>query len=373
MIRVLFDHQAFLIQGIGGISRYFANLMQTFSSGNAVKPFHSAILSRNVYGPMLPSPRPLRLLKSRSISGYIDSFAAQCIIALGNMDVFHPTYYGSEGLSFSQKLPMVLTIYDMIHELFPELIKNDTATIPNKKAAALAANRIIAISQTTKNDIVRILGISPDKIDVVHLATSFSEKTASACLPFISGSYILYVGTRSSHKNFDSLIRALALMDKARRPKLVCAGGGVLTTNESRGLKELGLIQEVAVIPDVNDSELAALYCNARAFVFPSRYEGFGLPILEAFACNCPVIAAQAGSIPEIAADAALYFGPDDIQGIADCIDRITHDNDVAKKLKLAGTIRNADFSWQKTAEQTHETYKRAMCNKQNRSKRMAF
>jgi glycosyltransferase involved in cell wall biosynthesis len=361
MIRVLYDHQAFLLQGIGGISRYFAELMCQFASGQQVRPLHSALLSQSVYGPILPPPRPFRIIRSRSVSRSVNSVAARILLAFGKIDVFHPTYYDTRALLPAAGMPLVVTVYDMMHELFPELGGRDPLTIANKRAMVTAASRVIAISETTRQDIVRIIGVPQERIDVVHLATRFDAAMAGALLPGIQGPFVLYVGTRGFYKNFPFLVKALASIPAARRPRLVCAGGGPFTGEEQGFIAGLGMQQDVSAFPRVTDSELASLYCGAACLAFPSHYEGFGLPLLEAFACRCPVVAAKAGPVPEIAADAALYFGPDDVGGCAAAIDRVTHDRAEAERLKKAGAVRGRDYSWEKTAAQTVDVYKRAM------------
>jgi glycosyltransferase involved in cell wall biosynthesis len=359
MIRVLFDHQAFVMQGIGGISRYFTELMQEFGGGKHVRPFHSALLSQSAYAALLPRPRPLGLTHSHSVSEFVNNAAVRAILSLGHIDVFHPTYYDTRACPLARGRPVVVTVYDMMHELFSDLGTRAPDTIANKRAMALAATRIIAISENTRQDIVRIIGVPQERIDVVHLATRFTNGMDASLKAAPGSPFVLYVGTRGSYKNFPLLARAVALLPQTRRPVLVCAGGGPFTNEEHESAAGLGL--QVSVFPRVTDAELAYLYKNAACLAFPSRYEGFGLPLLEAFACHCPVVAAKAGPTPEIAADAVLYFGPDDADGCAAAIDCVTNDRGEAQRLRLAGELRGRDFSWEKTAAQTTDVYKRAL------------
>jgi glycosyltransferase involved in cell wall biosynthesis len=170
--------------------------------------------------------------------------------------------------------------------------------------------------------------------------------------------YLLFVGNRRVYKNFDTFTESISqLLRDDKNLYLICAGGGKFTPSEIASLEKSGVINKVTQC-SFDDNILAQLYQNALAFIFPSLYEGFGIPILEAFFCGCPVVASNISSLPEVAGDAAEYFDPLDKISILNAVKKIAYDHGLRCKLKNKGYERLKNFSWEKTANQTKMLYK---------------
>lgn len=280
-------------------------------------------------------------------------------------DLIHPTHTNAYDLiPFIGKTPLVLTVHDMTHEIYPHLFKNDP-TAQRKLDYAQRADRIIAISECTKRDLVAICGIEPEKIDVIHHGNSLVLPADAATRPMeLPERYVFFVGKRLGYKNFDTFLKAFAeLADADRELQLVCAGGGAFTPEELAlidGLHLTGRIHQRWV----TDEELAIMYNRSQVFVYPSAYEGFGLPLLEAFSCGAPVLCAKASCFPEIAGEGADYFPADDAAAMAAAMQKVLESHDYANDLRSRGAERLTCFSWEKCAKETKETYQKAIDQK---------
>jgi glycosyltransferase involved in cell wall biosynthesis len=170
--------------------------------------------------------------------------------------------------------------------------------------------------------------------------------------------YLLFVGLRSGYKNFEGFVEAFAVSKKLKdRFHVVCFGGGAFSTTEKDNFKELGVEKYVHQVSG-NDKMLVNYYRNATAFVCPSLYEGFGIPILEAMGLSCPVVCASTSSIPEVAGDAAVYFDPNDISSIQSVLENTLFNKDLLTDLKKRGLQREANFSWDICADETLSLYR---------------
>jgi glycosyltransferase involved in cell wall biosynthesis len=246
----------------------------------------------------------------------------------------------------------------MIHEIYPEMFSSKDKTPERKKTLAQKATKIIAISENTKKDIIKFLGIGENKIEVIYLANSINSiKNIDNINIELPKTYILFVGSRRGYKNFDLFIEAISpLLNDDVKLNVVCAGGGKFNDIEIEKLKNLKIKDRVFYYSG-SDSVLAYLYKKAIAFVFPSLYEGFGIPLLESFACGCPVICSRTSSLPEVAGDAALYFDPTDKLSILKSIQKVIYDDELRDQLVYKGSQRVKEFTWKKTAEKTKKLY----------------
>jgi glycosyltransferase involved in cell wall biosynthesis len=277
-------------------------------------------------------------------------------------DILHATFYDPGVLRNVRGGKLVVTVLDMIPEHFPDFF--DTRSwygrfvtkrwIEGKRTLCERADAILAISEHTKQDIVKLYGIDPARITVTHLGNNLSG--GGERLPGLPARYVLFVGTRNTYKNFDLFIEAIAALDD-RDLAVLCIGGGAFTASESELLGRHRVADRVTQ-RSVRDDELAACYAHAAAFVFPSRYEGFGIPILEAFACGCPTLVANASCFPEIAGDAALYFEPTDRDSLRDQLCRLLTDEDLRATLRTKALARAQTFTWEATAQRTVTTYR---------------
>jgi glycosyltransferase involved in cell wall biosynthesis len=253
----------------------------------------------------------------------------------------------------------------MIHEIYPDYFESSDRIREWKRQLAQKATKIIAISENTRQDIIRFYNIDPEKIEVTHLASSLKaepplEKNGHV-QPVLSYPYLLFVGKRKLYKNFDFFISSAApLLKQYPNLKVVCTGGEPISNEERQTFSTLGITGRVIqIFPD--DAALGKLYLDAIALVFPSLYEGFGIPVLEAFNCGCPVIASNASSLPEIGGDAALYFNPGDSSSILEALDIIVEDQEIRNECIKRGYQRAKEFSWEKTAKLTERVYKGAI------------
>ncbi len=264
--------------------------------------------------------------------------------------VVHRSYFGPP---LRITVPIAVTVYDMIAELFPHSFPKTDATPRNKRESVREASLVFAISETTKSDLIRLLECDPQKIRVLPLgvnppAEETERRAAERATPG-ERPFVLYVGLRGGYKNFSAVLGALCV-PALRGLDLVCFGGPPFTPAELAMIEQHGLTGRVRrVVGD--DDLLGAHYRTTACFVYPSCYEGFGLPPLEAMIRGCPVVASNGGSIPEVLGDAAALIDPDDIDGFAAAIDRVLTDDDLRRERILAGYQRASMFSWAKTTE----------------------
>jgi glycosyltransferase involved in cell wall biosynthesis len=267
----------------------------------------------------------------------------------------------------------VVTIHDLIYKVRPEahqgvLSVGMRLVVP---AAARRSHRIIAVSRNTRDDIVRLFGASPERIDVVPQGLGATPRAEPAPEADVRGRFdledrrvALSVSAKRPHKNLARLLEALALLPLERRPLLVIPGYPTWYEAELRDrAAELGVDGDVRFLDWIEAGELEALYGLADCFVFPSLYEGFGLPVLEAMSRGVPVACSNRSSLPEVAGDAALLFDPDSPRAIADAIERLLVDEALAARLREAGRAQAARFTWEATARGTLASYERALAD----------
>jgi len=368
-MKILYDHQIFSTQIYGGISRYFIELMKNIENNDEIKYELPLIYSNNCYLKQLSNFSCRSFFKNYDfkkrdrIINYLNNIISKNIISKEDYDIFHPTYYNPYFLDYIGKKPFVLTIFDMIHEVLTDYFHCNDRVAEHKKLLALKADKIITISENTKKDIIKLYNMNENKIKVIHLASSFNNfnmdniknRDIKHKLP---KKYILYVGSRWGYKNFYNFIKAISLLLKTDNNLfVVCAGGGNFNENEKELLRGLSMQNKVFQFK-TDDEGLRVLYKNALAFIFPSLYEGFGIPILESFACGCPVICSKTSSLPEVARDAAVYFEPESELSILNCVQKVIYNDNLRSQLVDKGFQRVKEFSWEKTTKKTKEIYK---------------
>jgi len=368
-MNILYDYQIFTIQKYGGISRYFSELISRFDQTN-YKTRTSLYLSNNAYitnqiqtGVKQFFPNTKFRGKDR-ILDFVNKQKSQFDLKYFNFDLFHPTYYNTYFLKNLNNKPFVATFYDLIHEKFsnqfPELSLRKELFL-QKRIILEKAKRIIAISETTKNDIINFYKISGENIDVVYLANSINKTFDVSDSLFNKYEYILYVGNRDGYKNFLSYLESIRELLISNNLRLVCAGGGNFSSDELSFINKLNLNKYIIFEKIENDTKLSTLYQNALFFVFPSLYEGFGIPILEAFANNCPALLSNTGSLPEIGSDSALYFNPSCFNSMFEMTSKMIRDVQLRNTLRLKGLMREKSFNWDLTFKETIEVYNRAL------------
>jgi glycosyltransferase involved in cell wall biosynthesis len=246
----------------------------------------------------------------------------------------------------------------MTHEAHPEYFGPKDKTREHKALLAGAAAKIIAISSSTRSDIIRYLNVDPGKVEVVYLANSLTGGGEELSVP---ESYVLYVGERGRYKNFRAFFLAFAGLAAARPDlHLVCVDQKKFNQAELDLIRELRLEDRCMNI-SASDEQLVFLYKHASLLVYPSLSEGFGLPILEAFASNCPVALSNASCFPEIAGEAAVYFDPSNVPSMENAVEKVLSDGALRQALRRRGQERLKSFSWATTAEQTAALYEKCL------------
>lgn len=369
-MKIILDPQIYNDQKFGGISRTHAEIYADFQRRKDVVMECPMVYSENLhlkehglfrnYRNILTASKLVPLKKREELAEkYRNQNLEKTIQVLKKQDydLFVPTYYSPYFLEALGEKPFVLPVYDMIHELLSHYFWFDTTTVPNKKLLIEKATHIIANSENTKNDILKVYPhIDGNKIDVVYLSQSIQQnKSVSLDLP---KNYILFVGHRHIYKNFIFFIHAVApLLNQNPDLFVVCAGGNAFDWDEIALLQELGILKQVKQ-QNFEDNELATYYSKAKCFVFPSEYEGFGIPVLEAMACGCPVVLANHSSFPEVAGEAGVYFELGHATDLRNKIETLLTDESLRQNHITKGIEQAKQFSWKKNAQQTLDIFK---------------
>lgn len=362
-MKIQYDHQIFTSQKYGGISRYFYELMKEFDSLGNIQTNTSLLLSNNHYISEKKYTHHMSFLPEKEFRGkqrLLNLFnKPNSIYALKkqNFDIFHPTYYDPYFLDYIGDKPFVLTVYDMIHEKFGDMFSPSDKTSTQKRLLIEKATKVIAISESTKKDLMEVFGTDESKIEVVYLGNSMFPNSLQNKNIDIPKKYILFVGSRGAYKNFERFIVSISqILHNDKNLFVICAGGGKFNAKELEEFSTLNISKQIKQY-NLDDDTLANFYQNAELFVFPSLYEGFGIPILEAFACGCPLVCSDTSSLPEVAGDAACYFDPYSQESIRDAVEKVLNSNDLQNELREKGTKRLKQFSWKQTALETKKVY----------------
>ncbi len=357
-MKILYDHLCFN-QRFGGVPRYYVELIKRLpkESVNLCLRF-----SNNEYLNELPSYTVKTFFAKYNFKGkpklerLIGKIFSIPDLLKNDTNIYHQTHYDTYAYWFlNNRVKTVTTIHDMNYWVIPEFYPRVNRKKLNQLNSAQKAHRIITVSNNSKQDIKQYLSIPDEKISVIYHGIDRAEYNS---IPdyYYSDFYILFVGSRNRYKNFDNLLLAFSLLKKSHpKLQLFCAGQRASQTELQR-LNRLGIHHSVKFI-EASDLQLKSLYKAARAFVFPSLYEGFGLPILEAMASNCPVVLSNTSCFPEIAQNAGIYFNPHDIENIKSVINTTISDENVRTHLIKNGQKRIEDFSWDKCAMQHWELY----------------
>ncbi|MBI5122418.1 glycosyltransferase family 4 protein [Candidatus Roizmanbacteria bacterium] len=274
---------------------------------------------------------------------------------------FSPTHYAPR---FSP-VPTVVSVMDLSYLFFSEMFnKPDLLQLKSwTKYSVMKASKVLTISNSSRDDIIKEYELPKDKVvvtypgikDVTSLMPHIYSMNELKAKYGLSDNFVLFVGTLQPRKNITRLIKAFAKVKSDKDLDLVIIGRkGWLYEEILQAPEKLGIAERVKFLDNVDDDELPFFYKNARCFVLPSLYEGFGLPVLEAMKQNCPVITSNISSLPEAGGDACLYVDPEDIDDIAQKITQLVFDNDkLRKELIEKGKAQVKKFSWEKTAKET--------------------
>jgi glycosyltransferase involved in cell wall biosynthesis len=358
-----------------GIGRYVVNLSQALVS--IAPDLGLTLLHDPLAGATrLTLPDLPRIACSTSPFSIQQQWIVPAILRQAQAKLYHSPYYL---MPYLPGVPSVVTCYDLIPLIYPEYFSATQRLIYwlAHRLALRTAGLILAISQATKADLVRAFHLDPRRISVTPLAASANLAPCSRmqidavrvkyALP---EQYVLYLGINKPHKNLARLIQAWQVAKVKYQTPALCAGACVSNIKlviagywderypEARRLAEQpGLKDQVVFVGPVIEADLPALYSGATLFVFPSLYEGFGLPVLEAMSCGTPVVCSNTSSLPEVAGDAALLVDPLNIDALAETIGQVATQTEMRQAMREKGLAQAARFSWARTAQETRAAY----------------
>ncbi len=372
-MKIILEPQIFDDQEFGGISRYHSEIYKRLENNKEVEfilpllytenlhikdvvkrqtpAFKKFLIKHNIF-----RRKVLRRLKRNNLKN------ANKVLEKGNYDLVIPTYYSTYFLEYIGDKPFVLTVYDMIHELFPQYFDEEDDTSKRKKILIEKATRIIAVSQNTKRDILKFFPhIDENKIDVIyHGYTPLQLKKECKVLP---KRYLLYVGNRHHYKNFHFFLKSVSnLLKEDETLFAFFAGGYPFRKEEQKMIDDLGITDKV-IQHRFDDEELSSIYSNALCFIFPSEYEGFGIPVLESMSNKCPIILPKHSSFPEVAGEAGIFYELNNAKDLEEKIKYTIENKEFREEHIRLGLEQVKKFSWDEAALQCLETYKKAVNN----------
>ena len=387
-IRILYDNGGFQ-ETHGGVSRYFTEMMRRLpkdcqwelgiaETSNIylqqppfnIPPYRQTVydfVKNTLHGHSFKGVSHFYKLLARMMpwkfpSGELENERAiHKAYLCGDFDILHltsPHPVKNTWRSVIGQKPIVVTVHDLI----PEMLQGNKRVARCRAQLLREASHVIAVSENTKRDVVSLYGIPKEKISVIYHGYMPSKNTSSAMMDDIPWPYLLFVGKRAGYKNFRFFIEAVAPILREKGIGLFCTGSA-FTDNEKTMLAKLGVEKKV-MQRFVSDSELTALFANATAFVYPSVYEGFGIPILDAFNSGCPVILSNCSCFPEVAGDAALYFDKGDAVSLRTNVVELMKESVLRGELIDKGHKRLASFSWERCALEVSELYRQTLAEK---------
>ena len=350
-MKVLFDHQIFNFV-FGGAAKYFVMLLSHLPR-ECWECTAIASSSEYIKRKALMKYLPYEFRGQTVLMEYLNRPYTNCIMRQGQFDVFHQTNFGTYCLKSLGNKPMVTTYHDSnlsTIDPHPEIVERQRISLER-------ADAIICVSNHTKNDMLRLFHLDAQKVKVIYHGIERPDMSVLAEQRVVKDDYILYVGRRSAYKNFRKFIEVFSELHlKYPKIKVVCTSN-VFSKEEQMLFKELG-IEDCMIHVAADETTMLKLYRDALFFAFPSFYEGFGMPILEAWSCGCPVVLSDASCFPEIAGSGGLFFKPESKEDMLRQFNAVLSDSCLRKKLVLNGYERMKRFSWEKCAEEHMQLYR---------------
>ena len=364
-LRLTIDDDIFWRQRRGGISRYFVALLREFraDTGLGIVVDQPRLWTRNEHLIESGMGRKLPTRIGRKPGAQLTANRVRNIFQRPP-DILHHTFYSRSYLD-ERPRPRVraVTIYDMIPEVLPDLFPVGNPHL-DKRELVCAADVILCISENTRTDLERFYGTQLAPIVVTPLAVGSEFSPSAPRLAHLPNRYVLYVGGREPYKDFPTLVEAFGgIADSFPDLFLVVVGAQEFGPQETGQFHALGITDRIRHV-SLHDAEMAGAYRHAVCYVSTSRYEGFGLPTLEAMACGTPTVLADSSSHPEVGGDAALYFPPGDSSVLAAQLSRILSDDALRRDLSKMGLAQAARFTWRRTAVATADAYRMAVARR---------
>lgn len=366
MMRIFYDHQVTSLQDAGGVSRYHFELVRELSRRQDVKIEY--LLGRNAS--ILPfadlasacvriSSTPTRLKPGNLRYGWNALLTNVSAPLRGRFDIYHSTYQRWEPGVRCRAL--IATHHDSTPERFPQLFPDAAAIIERKRRLYERADAILCVSRASRADLLRFYALDERKTTVVYHGFRALHSPGADIGNWKRKSYILYVGSRTAYKNFHALLRAFAASTIPGSMELVVVGGGPWQSTEIEALQTHHLEGRVTLVPKATETELAAIYSNAALLVYPSLYEGFGFPPLEAMSVDCPVLVSRTSSLPEVCGEAAFYFDPTEPQNLAEQLSKLLSDHTLRRSKLTLGRAQVERYTWNSACDATFEVYRRCL------------
>lgn len=358
-MKIFFDYKIFFQQKYGGPSNYFVNLVRELNligcDAKIFAPIHinfhlkksnetffnfNFFFKKNIFVKYL---------------NFINLILTKCFLYFFKPKIYHTTYYGHN--INSSRIPMVVTVYDLIHEIYSKTYYKKLLLTNYKKKILEHAQHIICISKNTQKDLIKYYNVQIEKTSVVYLGKY--EDNILLNNQNISKPFFLYVGNRHNYKNFKILLKAYSQSkDLMENVDLICFGGGNFTKEEKNFMLRHQISFNNIIHLEGSDQILVELYQKSVALIYPSLYEGFGIPLVDAMHQGCPLIISNKSCFPEICQNSALYFDPLSVNDLINMMNTILYDKKIRHNLILAGKKRANFFSWHKCAKETLNIYK---------------
>jgi glycosyltransferase involved in cell wall biosynthesis len=364
-MRIFYDHQVFSLQDAGGVSRYQYELMRNLQASSEVE----IELLMGINASVMPFSE-LRNFNTRIVSwrtnirpGYFryavnELMSAGMAQLRGRFDIYHPMLY--RAIPFVRHRRLVVTHHDCTHERFPQMFHNASFIMERKRKLFSQADAILCVSESSRRDLLKFYDVEPEKTHVVYhgfsplpIPPSFAEAAVASRVP-----YLLYVGSRAEYKNFVLLLDAFSRSGLARDYRLMVVGGGAFSAEEQTRIVSLDLADRITILPKAGEAALALAYRDAALFVYPSLYEGFGFPPLEAMSLGCPVLVYRTSSLPEVCGDAAFYFDNADADELSRALVSTLQDGPGLSIRRQRGQQQVSLYDWGRTASNTLNVYR---------------
>ena len=361
-MRVALDEQIFAIQRYGGISRLFYEQARAFVTDSELDIDLAPLSAPVVNEYLLADPALAAHLRATRASGPYRALAQYLMRRRHHspVDIVHNTFYMPRGLAEHADARRIVTVYDMIPEIMPKT-RRRLDFLTEKHRYVREAAHIVCISESTRRDLFRVYPDIHAPVTIAYPGVSPAFRPDSPRLTGLPEPYVLHVGNRSSYKDGATLLRAFGVIATAFPDHtLLLVGGGGLSREERILVVQAGLPGRVVQV-NLTDAEVPSAYAQADVTVFPSRYEGFGLPAVEAMASGSPLILADTSSLPEVGGSAARYFPPGDDQRLASVLADVLQDTSQQRDMRAAGFTQASRFTWQGYARANVEAYRETL------------